>query len=75
MTWLAKKVNIQAIVDLPDNMFSSQIQQKSILVFQNHGDHAAEREVLVAKLDSLKGPESLVAFNMKLNDWYHKNKD
>ena len=37
MTWLAKKVNIQAIVDLPDDMFSSQIQQKSILVFQNHG--------------------------------------
>lgn len=56
-------------------MFLSQIQQKSILVFQNHGDHAVEREVLVAKLDSLKGPESLVAFNMKLNDWYHKNKD
>ena len=75
MTWLAKKVNIQAIVDLPDNMFSSQIQQKSILVFQNHGEKAVEREVLVAKLDSLKKPDSLVAFNMKLNDWYDKNKD
>ena len=75
MTWLPKKVNIQAIVDLPDNMFSSQIQQKSILVFQNHGEKAVEREVLVAKLDSLKKPDSLVAFNMKLNDWYDKNKD
>lgn len=56
-------------------MFSSQIQQKSILVFQNHGEKAVEREVLVAKLDSLKKPDSLVAFNMKLNDWYDKNKD
>ena len=40
-----------------------------------HDFHSVEREVLVAKLDSLKKPDSLVAFNMKLNDWYDKNKD
>ena len=69
-----RQVNIQTIVDLPDDMFSSKVQQKSILVFQNHGEKAVEREVLVAKLDSLKKPDSLVAFNMKLNDWYQNDK-
>lgn len=72
MGWLAKKVNIQAIVELPNDMFASQVQQKSILVLQNHGDQAKPREVLVAKLASLKDPKSLVEFNMKLNDWYQK---
>lgn len=72
MTWLAKKVNIQAIVELPSEMFASQVQQKSILVLQNHGDGSKLREVLVAKLASLKDPKSLVEFNLKLNDWYNK---
>lgn len=72
MPWLAKKVNLQAIVELPSNMFANQIQEKSILVFQNHGDQSQAKEVLVAKLDSLKNPKSLVEFNLKLNDWYNK---
>ncbi|WP_276804773.1 class I SAM-dependent methyltransferase [Lactobacillus hominis] len=70
MQWLAKKVNLRAIVDLPSEMFASQMQQKSILVFQNHGDKSAPGDVLVAKLDSLKDPKSLVEFNIKLNDWF-----
>lgn len=73
MPWLAKKVNIQAIVDLPEKMFNKQDHEKSILVFQNHGETVKQREVLVAQLSSLKDPQSLVKFNMKLNDWYNKN--
>lgn len=72
MPWLAKKVNLQAIVELPSKMFANQVQEKSILVFQNHGDQAQSKEVLIAKLDSLKDPKSLVEFNLKLNDWYNK---
>ncbi|QNQ82513.1 class I SAM-dependent methyltransferase [Lactobacillus sp. PV037] len=73
MPWLAKKVNIQAIIDLPEKMFSKQGHEKSILVFQNHGEMAKQKEVLVAQLSSLKDPQSLVKFNMRLNDWYNKN--
>lgn len=72
MQWLAKKVNLRAIVELPNQMFTSQVQQKSILVFQNHGDKSEPGEVLVTKLDSLKDPKSLVEFNMKLNEWSGK---
>lgn len=70
ISWLGKKVNIQAIIDLPNDMFASDTQQKSILVFQNHGDKAVKRNVLIAQLPSLKDNKALIEFNVKLNEWY-----
>ena len=54
MPWLTKKVYLKAIVELPDDMFKNKFNQKSILVFQNHGEDAKASEVLLTKLDSLK---------------------
>ncbi len=53
-------------------MFKNKFNQKSILVFQNHGDHATSSEVLLTKLDSLKKEEALIRFNVKLDEWYTK---
>ena len=75
MPWLTKKVFLNAIVDLPDDMFRNKFNQKSILVFQNHGDNAKAKDVLLTKLDSLKKEDSLIAFNIKLNEWYTKSSD
>lgn len=72
MPWLSKKVYLKAIVELPDNMFKNKFNQKSILVFQNHGENATSSEVLLTKLDSLKSEDALVKFNVKLNEWYTK---
>lgn len=72
MPWLTKKVYLKAIVELPDDMFKNKFNQKSILVFQNHGDQAKASEVLLTKLDSLKKEEALIRFNVKLNEWYTK---
>lgn len=72
MPWLTKKVYVKAIVELPDDMFKNKFNQKSILVFQNHGDQAKASEVLLTKLDSLKKEEALVRFNVKLDEWYTK---
>ncbi|AEG40616.1 class I SAM-dependent methyltransferase [Lactobacillus kefiranofaciens] len=72
MPWLTKKVYLKAIVELPDDMFKNKFNQKSILVFQNHGDHATSSEVLLTKLDSLKKEEALIRFNVKLDEWYTK---
>lgn len=72
MPWLSKKVYLKAIVELPDNMFQNKFNQKSILVFQNHGENAISTEVLLTKLDSLKNQDALVKFNVKLNEWYTK---
>ena len=72
MPWLTKKVYLKAIVELPDDMFRNKFNQKSILVFQNHGSEAKPSEVLLTKLDSLKKEQSLIQFNVKLNEWYTK---
>lgn len=72
MPWLASKVHLQAIVQLPSSLFQSKISQKSILIFQNHGQSKPPKEVLLTKLENLKKEESLVALNIKLNEWYTK---
>lgn len=72
MPWLASKVYLQAIVQLPSSLFQSKISQKSILIFQNHGQSKPPKEVLLTKLENLKKEESLVALNIKLNEWYTK---
>lgn len=72
MPWLTKKVYLKAIVELPDAMFRNKFNQKSILVFQNHGSEAKPSEVLLTKLVSLKKEQSLIQFNEKLNEWYTK---
>lgn len=72
MPWLTKKTYLKAIVELPDDMFRNKFNQKSVLVFQNHGDNAKASEVLLTKLDSLKKEEALIQFNVKLDEWYTK---
>ncbi|GAA3625930.1 class I SAM-dependent methyltransferase [Lactobacillus hamsteri] len=73
MPWLSEKVYLKAIVELPNEMFRNKFNQKSILVFQNHGENATSSEVLLTKLDSLKNEQALIKFNEKLNEWYTKN--
>lgn len=72
MPWLTKKVYLKAIVELPDDMFRNKFNQKSILIFQNHGLEAKPSEMLLTKLASLKKEQSLIQFNEKLNEWYTK---
>ena len=72
MPWLTKKVYLKAIVELPDDMFKNKFNQKSILIFQNHGSEAKPSEMLLTKLASLKKEQSLIQFNEKLNEWYTK---
>lgn len=73
MPWLSEKVIIKAIVELPDNFFQNKFNQKSILVFQNHGENLERGEVFLTKLDSFKKEEDLIKLNVKLNEWYTKN--
>lgn len=73
MQWLSDKVYIKSIVELPDDMFKNKFNQKSILVFQNHGGNAKTSEVLLTKLDSFKNESALLKLNVKLNEWYTKN--
>lgn len=73
MPWLSEKVFLRAIVQLPDNLFQNKVNQKAILIFQNHGKQAKNSEVFLTKLDSFKSEEDLIKLNIKLNEWYTKN--
>ena len=75
MPWLSEKVALRAIVELPDSMFKNKLNQKAVLVFQNHGNDVHTSEVFVTKLDTLKKEKDLIKLNVKLNEWYTKNID
>lgn len=72
--WLTKKTYLQAIIDLPGDLFVDQQMQKNILVLQKHGSKGRQaHEILLAKLGSLHEKKSLIEFNVKLNEWYKNN--
>ncbi len=72
--WLTKKTYLQAIIDLPGDLFVDQQMQKNILVLQKHGSKGRQaNEILLAKLGSLHEKKSLIEFNVKLNEWYKNN--
>lgn len=73
IAWLAKKVNVNAILQLPSDLFANSVTAKSILVFQNHGTSRKPAQILLARLHSLKQEKSLVDFSEKLNEWYTNN--
>ena len=53
--WLTKNVYLQGMIQLPDELFKSEQSRKSILLVQNKGADAEQvKEVLLAKLASLK---------------------
>lgn len=75
MPWLSDKVYLRAIIELPDSAFQNKFNQKSIVVFQNHGKYIRNSEVFLTKLDSFKSEQDLIKLNVKLNEWYTKNID
>lgn len=74
VTWLTKKVYLNAIVELPDELFTENNLKKTILVFQNHGDVSQPvQNVLLAKLGSPKDKAALADFNVQLDNWAQNN--
>lgn len=71
--WLAEKVYLQALVELPKSLFHSSLVHKQLLVFQNHGGGAKPKQVLAVRLGSLKDEKSLVEFNLQLDHWKQQN--
>lgn len=68
--WLVSTVYLQAIVKLPDSLFSQKGMGKSIVVVQNKGEHASQvKEVLLAELPSLKNNDAVLAFMNDFRVW------
>lgn len=72
--WLQKNVYLQGMIQLPDELFKSVQSRKSILFVQNKGEHSEQaKEVLVAKLGSLKDPAKITQFFQQFEAWKSSN--
>lgn len=72
--WLQKNVYLQGMIQLPDELFKSVQSRKSILFVQNKGEHSEQaKEVLVAKLGSLKDPAKVTQFFQQFEAWKSSN--
>ncbi|WP_332651077.1 class I SAM-dependent methyltransferase [Lysinibacillus sp. 54212] len=61
---------IQAVIQLPENMFSSKAYEKSIVILQKQSGHLkAPREVLLAKVPNLSNKQALAMFFEKVQIW------
>lgn len=65
---------IQAVIQLPENLFSSKAHEKSILILQKQSEVIkAPREVLLAKVPNMSNREALAMFFEKVRIWKENN--
>ncbi|MGN7478086.1 class I SAM-dependent methyltransferase [Solibacillus silvestris] len=65
---------IQAVIQLPENLFSSKAHEKSILILQKQSQQLkAPREVLLAKVPNMSNREALALFFEKVRLWKESN--
>lgn len=65
---------IQAVIQLPENLFSSRAHEKSILILQKQSKALkAPREVLLAKVPNMSNRQALAMFFEKVRMWKEGN--
>lgn len=65
---------IQAVIQLPENLFTSRAHEKSILILQKQSSTLkAPREVLLAKVPNMSNREALAMFFEKVRMWREGN--
>ncbi|MFC7684370.1 class I SAM-dependent methyltransferase [Ureibacillus sp. GCM10028918] len=68
--FLKKATWIQAVIQLPENLFATKAHEKSILILQKQSKSLkAPREVLLAKVPNMSNKEALSMFFEKVQMW------
>lgn len=68
--FIKKHAWIQAVIQLPESMFSSRAHEKSILILQKQSvELKAPREVLLAKVPNMTNKQALAMFFEKVQMW------
>jgi len=68
--WMVSSVYLQAVLDLPTNLFASKEAQKAIVVLQKHGDKAEQiGNVLMGTIPNTNNPKLFEGFKDQLQDW------
>lgn len=73
-TYFSKHAWIQAVVQLPDNLFKNEAHAKSLLVIQKKSPLLKKpKEVLLAKVPTMSNKQSMALFFEKVKIWYNEN--
>ncbi len=74
-SFLKKTAHIQAVMELPENIFKHAQHAKAILVLQKKQDGVkAPKEVLLARVPNMSKPETMAKFFTQVNGWFKENK-
>ena len=72
--YIKKNAWIQAVIQLPENLFASRAHEKSILILQKQDENLkAPREVLLAKVPNMSNINALSMFFEKVRIWKENN--
>ncbi|MDR2834320.1 MAG: class I SAM-dependent methyltransferase [Streptococcaceae bacterium] len=67
--WMKEKVYLQAVIQLPENLFKQKNSAKSIFIFQNHGALSKQKTVLASNLSSLTDKKKIEQFFKEFANW------
>ncbi|UQS83800.1 class I SAM-dependent methyltransferase [Bombilactobacillus thymidiniphilus] len=68
--WMVKEVYLQAVISLPQSLFSSNEAAKSIVVLQRKGDKAKQTpQVLMGQIPNLDNTKDVALFRRQLVTW------
>ncbi|NLY78678.1 MAG: class I SAM-dependent methyltransferase [Lysinibacillus sp.] len=72
--YLKKHAWIQAVIQLPENMFKSKVHEKRIFIVQKKSDELRPpKEVLLAKVPNMSNKEAMLLFFEKIKIWKENN--
>lgn len=72
--YLKKHAWIQAVIQLPENMFKSKVHEKSIFILRKKSDgQKPPKEVLLAKVPNMSNKEAMLLFFEKIKIWKENN--
>lgn len=72
--YLKKYALIQAVIQLPDNMFKSKLYEKSIFILRKKAEGLTQpKEVLLAKVPQMSNKQAMTLFFDKVNEWKKEN--
>lgn len=73
-TYFSNHAWIQAVVQLPSNLFKNEMHAKSLLVIQKKAPELKQpKEVLLAKVPNMSNKEAMAMFFEKVKIWYNEN--
>lgn len=72
--YLKKHAWIQAVIQLPSNMFKSKVHEKSIFILRKKSDgQKPPKEVLLAKVPTMSNKQAMLLFFEKIKIWKENN--